>query len=416
MDRKISKQQLRREKTTMLLKWVGGIMLFCGMIFFISKLFQPVVHASDVFLEKVDVGNIDITVSASGKVVPAFEEIINSPISSRILEVYKKSGDKVEVGTPILKLDLQSVKVNYDKMLDEEAMKLLQMEQFKLQNKSRISGMALKLKVQEMELNRKKVVLHNEKYLDSLGAGTLDRVRQAEMNLKVSELQFHEDEQSYKNEKALIISNEKVKNLELNIFQKGLSEMRRTLEDAQIRAPRAGVLSFVSTEIGSQVSSGSKIAILSDLSHFKVEGGIADSYGDRISVGRIAIVKIGESIHEGMVSNLAPISQNGVINFSVQLKVDNDSTLRSGLNCEVYIIDSRKENVLRLANGKYYSGKGEYELFVLNGDMLHKRVVRLGDCNYDYVEVLDGLLEGDEVLTSDIGSKKNKSKLKYKKE
>ncbi len=415
MDRKISTQQLRREKTTRLLKWTGGILLFCSIIFLISKLFQPVVNATDVFIEKVDVGNIDITVSASGKIVPAFEEIITSPITSRILEVYKKSGDKVEVGTPILKLDLQSTKVNYDKMLDEEAMKLLQMEQLKLQHKSSISGMELKLKVQEMELEQKRVVLHNERYLDTLGAGTLDKVRQAEMNVKVSELQFHEDEQNYENEKALMKSAEKIKTLELNIFQKGLSETRRTLDDAQIRAPRAAILSFVSTEIGSNVSAGSKIAMLSDLSHFKVEGKIADSYGDRISVGRIAIVKIADNVHEGVVSNLTPISENGIISFSVQLKVNNDSNLRSGLDCDVYIIDSRKENIRRLPNGKYYSGKGEYELFVLNGDILHKRDVRLGDCNYDYVEVLEGLVEGDEVLISDIGNKKNKSKLKYKK-
>ena len=51
---------------------------------------------------------IEVSVSASGKVVPAFEEIINSPINSRIVEVYRKGGDSVEIGTPILKLDLHS--------------------------------------------------------------------------------------------------------------------------------------------------------------------------------------------------------------------------------------------------------------------------------------------------------------------
>ena len=51
---------------------------------------------------------IEVSVSASGKVVPAFEEIINSPINSRIVEIYKKGGDSVDVGRPILKLDLLS--------------------------------------------------------------------------------------------------------------------------------------------------------------------------------------------------------------------------------------------------------------------------------------------------------------------
>ena len=66
------------------------------------------VEKKDLVLSTVDKGMIEVSVSASGKVVPAFEEIINSPMKSRIVEVYRKGGDSVEIGTPILKLDLQS--------------------------------------------------------------------------------------------------------------------------------------------------------------------------------------------------------------------------------------------------------------------------------------------------------------------
>lgn len=76
---------------------------------------------------------IEVSVSASGKVVPAFEEIINSPINSRIVEIYKKGGDSVDVGTPILKLDLLSAETDYKKQLDEEQMKRLQLDQLRIQ-------------------------------------------------------------------------------------------------------------------------------------------------------------------------------------------------------------------------------------------------------------------------------------------
>ena len=68
------------------------------------------------------------------KVVPAFEEIINSPINSRILEVYKKGGDSVDVGTPILKLDLQSTETEYKKLLDEEQMRRYKLDQLRVNN------------------------------------------------------------------------------------------------------------------------------------------------------------------------------------------------------------------------------------------------------------------------------------------
>lgn len=421
MDRQVDKKVLKKEKALRTVKILSAVAGFGIIIVLFSLIFRPGVSTREATLSKVDIGNIDVSVSASGKIVPAFEEIINSPISSRILEVYKKSGDMVEAGTPILKLDLQSVQTDYNKLLDEEQMKILQLEQLKLSNKSNLSEMHMNLEVKRMEVEHKEVEYRNERYLDSLGSGTTDKVRQAEMAFEVGRMQLKESEQKYENEKALALANEKIKELELNIFRKGLSEMKRTLEDAQIRSPRAAVLSFVNTEIGAQVSQGTKVAIISDLSHFKVDGEIADSYGDRISIGREAIVKIGQDVYRGVVSNLAPASQNGVIAFSVQLADDTNSKLRAGLNCEVYVIDSRKENVLRLANGSYYIGRGKYELFVLeegsaeDGGKMVKKEVRLGDCNFDYVEVLEGLQEGDVVLVKGAEKKEGKDKLYLKK-
>lgn len=71
-----------------------------------------------------------------------------------------------------------------------------------------------------------------------------------------------------------------------------------------------------------------------------------------------------------------------------------------------------KDDVLRIANSSYYVGKGEYELFVVNGDQLLKRKVQLGDSNFEYVEVVGGLQEGDEVVVSDMNAYKDKNKLK----
>ena len=71
-----------------------------------------------------------------------------------------------------------------------------------------------------------------------------------------------------------------------------------------------------------------------------------------------------------------------------------------------------KDDVLRIANSSYYVGKGEYELFVVNGNQLLKRKVQLGDSNFEYVEVVSGLQEGDQVIVSDMNAYKDKNKLK----
>lgn len=414
MDREISKEIRIKEKRKSIIKWVIGLGCVAGSIVLVLSLIQPTLKMDDVIVSKVDKGIIEVSVNASGKVIPAFEEIINSPINSRILEIYKRGGDSVDVGTPILKLDLQRAETDFQKLLDEEQMKRLQLEQLRVNIRSKLSEMEMKLKVSRMELSRKEVELRNERYLDSLGAGTTDKVRQAELSFTVGELQLKEDEQKYLNEQALGKADLKVKELELNIFRKGLAETKRTLEDAQVRSPRKAILTYVNSELGAQVVQGSKIAIVSDLSHFKIDGEIADTYGDRIATGNKVMVKIGSEKLNGTVSDITPLSKNGVISFTVQLDNDNHPRLRSGLKTDVYVMNAVKEDVMRIANGSYYVGKGDYELFVINGGNLIKKKIRLGDSNFEFVEVIDGLQPGDKVIISDMTNYKNKKKLKFK--
>ena len=412
MDREISKEVRRKEQRKQIIKIGAGVGSIVLVVAVVISFLQTSLNRKDITISKVDKGVIEVSVSASGKVIPAFEEIINSPINSRIVEIYKKGGDSVDVGTPILKLDLQSAETEYNKLLDEEQMKRLELEKLKVTNQSKLSEMEMKLKVSRMELDRKAVELRNERYLDSLGAGTTDKVRQVELDFNVSQLKLKEDEQKYINEQALSEADLKVKELELNIFRKGLAETKRTLDDAQIRSPRKAILTYVNNEIGAQVPQGTKVAIVSDLSHFKIEGEIADTYGDRIAAGSKAVVKIGSDKLEGTVSDVTPLSKNGVISFTVQLEEDNHRRLRSGLKTDVYVMNAVKDDVMRIANASYYVGKGEYELFVINGDQLLKRKVQLGDSNYEYVEVVSGLQPGDEVIVSDMSAYKDKNKLK----
>lgn len=415
MDREIPKEVRKKERNKKIIRFsaigVIGVVGICVLISFL----RAGVQKKDLVFSEVDKGTIEVSVSASGKVVPAFEEIINSPITTRIVEVYRKGGDSVDVGTPILKLDLQSTETDYKKLLDEEQMRRYKLEQSKVNSQTKLSDMAMQIKVSEMKLARMKVELRNEHYLDSLGAGTTDKVRQAELSYNTSKLELEQLKQQYNNEKQVAAAELKVQELDFNIFRKGLAEKKRTLDDAQIRSPRKAILTYINNQVGAQVSEGAQVAIISDLSHFKVDGEIADTYGDRVSAGGKAIVKIGSEKLEGTVSSVTPLSKNGVISFSVQLTVDSNKRLRSGLKTDVYVMNAVKEDVMRIANASYYVGRGEYELFVATSDdQIVKRKVQLGDSNFEFVEVVSGLKPGDKVVVSDMSSYKNKNKLKVK--
>ena len=412
MDRKIPKEVLQKEKRNKLLKVGAVVVVSVVAIIVIISLLRDSISLKNMQLSTVDMGTIEVSVSASGKVVPAFEEIINTPIESRIVEVYKKAGDSVDVDTPLLRLDLQSIENDYRKMLDELQMRQYRIEQQHVKNSSALSDMEMQLKVNDMQIDKMEVELRNERYLDSIGAGTTDKVREVELSYNVAKLQQEQSNKKFENDKRVTASELKVQELELEIFRKSLAETRRILDDAQIRSPRKATLTYINNQVGVRVPQGTQVAIISDLSHFRVDGEIADSYGDRIATGNKTVVRIGRDELTGMVSSVTPLSKNGVIQFTVQLDDDDNPRLRSGLKTDVYVMNAIKQDVMRIANGPYYSGQGSYELFVMDGSTLVKRKVQLGESNYEYVEVISGLQPNDRVVVSDMSQYRNKSKLK----
>ena len=161
MDREIPKEVRQKERNKKIIRYsaigVAGVIVVSVLI----SLMRVGVEEKDLVFSTVDKGVIEVSVSASGKVVPAFEEIINSPINSRILEIYKKGGDSVEIGTPILKLDLQSTETQYQKLLDEEQMRRYKLDQLRVNSQTKLSDMAMQIKVSAMKLSRMKVELRN---------------------------------------------------------------------------------------------------------------------------------------------------------------------------------------------------------------------------------------------------------------
>lgn len=415
MDRQIPKEEIRRMKRKRYVTIgcaIAGIIVLVGVVMMLS---QSSISRNDLLIATVDRGTIRSSVNAGGKVVPAFEEIINSPIATRIVEVYSKAGDSVDVGTPLLRLDLQTAQTELNKLQDQIEMRRHELEQQRVNNATQLSDLEMQIKIKQMTVDRMAVELRNERYLDSLGSGTGDRVRQVELQYNTGRLELEQMRQRLVNERKVTNANLRLKELELNITGKNLGEMQRTLDDAQIRSPRKATLTYINNQVGQKVAEGERIAIISDLTHFKVDGEIADSYGDRVTVGSDAVVRIGKERLSGKVSNVTPLSRNGVISFTVQLDDDSYSRLRSGLKTDVYVMCDVIEDVTRVPNGTFYTGPGEYEMFVLKGDdELVRRNVRLGDSNFEHVEVKGGLEPGDRVVINDMKEYNTRKSIRIK--
>ena len=413
MDRAIPVGVQRKRRMVRYGKYAAIVAVVMGVAVWLGTLMMSSVDKKSLITSQVDRGTIDVSIIATGKVVPAFEEVIISPISAQILEVYAHCGDTVDVGTPLLRLDLQSAQTDYSKALDEQEIRRQQMVQLTTNTETQLSDRRMQLEVEEMKIGQLEAQLRNEQYLDSLGSGTKDRVHQAEITLRTAQMQLKQLKQQYENEVRVRKADLRMKQLQDDIADKSLEETRRTLDGANIRSPRKATLTYISNEIGSIVGSGSKVAVISDLTHFKVDCSIADTYSDRVMAGGRVLVKIGKERLFGTINTVTPLSQDGVITFTVLMDNPSHPKLRSGLKAEVFVITSIKEDVLRIRNGSYYTGAGNYTLFIYKDEhTLVPRTIQLGDCNYDYVEVISGLEEGDSVVVSDMQRYKGKEKIR----
>ncbi len=407
MDREIPKEIRQKERLKSMMKYIAIVCAAIAVIPLTVFVMQDTVDVEDLMFCTVETGDIEDSVNASGKLLPAFEQVITSPVGSHIVEVYCKAGDEVEQGTPLLKLDLQSAQTDYDKLVDQVEMKKLELEQQRMNNRTYLSDLQMRIKVAEMSLSRLEVELRNERYLDSIGSGTTDKVREADFSCKSKRLELEQLRMQYDNEKHVKDAGVNVKELELSMLDKEREEMWRMLNDAQIRSPYKATLTFISNQVGAQVAQGSQVAIVADLKHFKVDCEVAEMYASRVKVGNKARVRVNNKDFNGVVNNVEPTARNGVAVFSVQLENDTTVQLRSGLRADVYVYNGLSKNVKRIKNASFFKDPGNYLLYVRRGDELIARIVQLGVSNYDYIEVVSGLEPGDEVVISDMSEYKS---------
>lgn len=414
MDREISTGEKKKRLKKNLLKY-GAILLAIAIAFIaLIQFLDSSLEKSRLPLGKVDIGDINTTVNATGKVIPLTEEVLTAPINSRIKEVFKSPGERVQKDEPILLLELSAIETEYKQKLDEKDIRHSKLTQAQIQIENKLAEMDMQYKIKVMQLEQMLTDLSNEQHLNTIGATTDEKVQEKELKYNVAKLELEQLKLLAANEKKNADAEFKVQQLEYSKFEKELSETARLLRDARVLAPQSATITYINNQIGTQVSVGTPIAILADLSRFKVEAEIADSWANRLGVGAKAFIKIGNKTMEGTIVNINPASQNGVIKFIVMLDNTSEPSLRSGLQLAVHARYGAKQQVMRIPTGAFYIGPAKYSLWVIDGEKAEKRNVILGESSYEYVEVVEGLSPGETVILSGMSEYKNKSTLKIK--
>jgi HlyD family secretion protein len=372
------------------------------------------ISLSEITTARVELGNVENTLNATGEVLPEFEEVITSPITASIKNVVTDAGGKVKTGQSILALDKSAAENDYAKLKFQLETKKNEISKLKLDLNKSFFDIQSNNDIKQLRISNLTDAVENAKRLFKAGGGTREDIEQAELNLKVAQLEKKQLENEIRSKQQTMQIEEKEAEIAAAIQQNDLNELQRKLNIANVVATRSGVVTYVNKNIGANIKEGETLARIADLSSFKVTGSLSDNYIDQLHNGMPVIVRINDTQLKGTVSNVYPSVQNGIITFDIQLQERNNKQLRPNMKVDVYLVTAVHSKVLRVANGPAFKGASPQDIFVLNNGKAERRTVHTGLSNFDFVELKDVVKPGDVVITSDMSEYKNAKELMLK--
>ncbi len=197
-----------------------------------------------------------------------------------------------------------------------------------------------------------------------------------------------------------------------------LRRFEAQLAKCVIRAPQAGMAVYANetgrhrfgsqqpqVEEGAMVREQQDIFHLPDLSQMQVRVAVHESKVDQLQVGMRARIRIQNDEFQGTVVSVANQPEPSfffsaaVKEYATIVKIEGEQTdIRPGMTAEAEILVAHLKDVLTLPVAAIVEQRGKFLCWVKAGDKVERRPLVLGMSNDKYVEVKDGVAEGEEVI------------------
>jgi HlyD family secretion protein len=410
MDKSIEEEVTVRKKKKRTLIIAVIVVLIIGAVLAMRAYIKPSISKAEITSAIAETGSIENTINANGEVLPEFEEILTSPINAAVRNVLMDAGTKVKAGQSILTLDKSAAQTEFDKLGFQIESKENEIRKLKLDLEKSFYDIKSNNSIKQLRISNFKDAVSSAQRLFKAGGGTKEDIEQAELNLKVAELEKQQLENEIRSKQQTMKIEIREAEIALAIQRNDQLAFKRKLDLANVIATRDGVVTWVNKNIGASIKEGESLARIANLSSYKVAGSISDTQLDQLRNGMPAIIRINEQQLRGTVSSISPAVSNSIVSFEVQLDEKNSKLLRPNLKADVFLITDTRSKVLRVPNGPAFKGSNLQQIFVLKGGKAIRREVKTGLSNFDYIEIISGVKEGEQVITSDL------SKYEYAKE
>lgn len=401
MDKQISQSEQKKDRIKGITPWLLGLLILVAAYYGLRKVITKKADSKDFHIVKVERGDIRQTLSAAGTVVAASERVINAPVSTEIEEVLISTGSSVSNGDLILKLDQEFTQLEYDRLNDELSLRRNNIKKLKLQFDKDLRDIDYQDQIKALQLSELKAQLSDQERLLNIGGATAEDVEAANLKLSIAKIEKKvlENELSFK--RSVNATDKNNLQLEYNIQVKRLKELKRKLNETQVKSPQAGVITWINEDIGKTVAEGEPLVKIANLDKFKIEATTSDRNSEKLSVGLPVEVRVGKDRLTGKIDRILPEIVNNTVRFFIALDDNDHPSLRPSLRTEIYVIQSEKKEVLRAKRGTGLKGTKTQFLYTVKGNQATKTRVTKGLISSEYFEITAGLKEGDKIIVSE---------------
>ncbi|MFV2090827.1 MAG: efflux RND transporter periplasmic adaptor subunit, partial [Pseudomonadales bacterium] len=197
-------------------------------------------------------------------------------------------------------------------------------------------------------------------------------------------------------------------------LEQNLLLARENLDALNVQAPVDGKLSGFDVEVGQSIQRGGRLGQIDDPDDFKLRVEIDEFYLNRVDIGQAAHFDRDRERYTLTVNKIYPQVKDGQFKLDLIFDGEEPEDIRRGQTIQATLTLGDSTKAMLIPNGAFYQDTGGNWMFVVSDDGTEavKRSVRLGRRNSRYIEVLEGLETGEEVVTSPYSSFKEMDRLK----
>jgi len=355
-----------------------------------------------VVISTVTSGVFDDYIPVRGQVAPLKTVFLDAIEGGRVEAVFVEDGAQLNAGDLIIELSNMTLQLDVIARESEVTEQLnnlrnteLSLEQNRLEHKRNLVDINYNI----IRLNREIDRLAPLVAKNLIDDGTLERLKdERDWQLAKQEITL---ESQATDERLQKIQMEQLRIAGAQL-EKNLSVARRNLDSLNVRAPVAGKLTSFDLEVGQALSSGMTIGRIDDPESFKVAADIDEFYLSRVDLEQTAALSTGGSEYSLSVRKIYPQVQNGTFKVDLVFSGNEPDSIRRGQTLQLNLQLGSPSETLLIPNGAFYQDTGGNWVFVVapDGSRAVKRNVRMGRRNLKFIEVLDGLDAGEQVITS----------------